>query len=215
MRKKNRRSIDRWLILPIKLIKLTTVLSIYQMYTYDYCIHEMNVLGCAKAKKRKTLGKTHWNTSFIFSSAFFTNMPRTKQVAKISTGEKAPCRQLATKVARKAPPADKNKKGHRFRPSTVALRDIQKLQNQPSCSSGRRLSSVPCARLRRSARLAFVSRPAPLRLCSTRRRPFLPSYLKKYSWLLFMPSEILSSRKIFSLPSVWKDGTRIFSRAIN
>lgn len=57
-------------------------------------------------------------------------MARTKQTARKSTGGKAPRKQLATKAARKsAPAAEKAKKPHRFRPGTVALREIKKLQN--------------------------------------------------------------------------------------
>ncbi|XWS30156.1 hypothetical protein CRYUN_Cryun24cG0093600 [Craigia yunnanensis] len=52
-------------------------------------------------------------------------MARTKQTARKSTGGKAPRKQLATKVARKSAPATGGvKKPHRFRPGTVALREI-------------------------------------------------------------------------------------------
>ncbi|KAK6120800.1 hypothetical protein DH2020_045463 [Rehmannia glutinosa] len=53
-------------------------------------------------------------------------MARTKQTARKSTGGKAPRKQLATKAARKSAPATGGvKKPHRFRPGTVALREIQ------------------------------------------------------------------------------------------
>ncbi len=57
-------------------------------------------------------------------------MARTKQTARKSTGGKAPRKQLATKVARmKArPQAGGVKKPHRYRPGTVALREIRKYQ---------------------------------------------------------------------------------------
>ena len=52
-------------------------------------------------------------------------MARTKQTARKSTGGKAPRKQLATKAARKSAPATGGvKKPHRFRPGTVALREI-------------------------------------------------------------------------------------------
>ena len=52
-------------------------------------------------------------------------MARTKQTARRSTGGKAPRKQLATKAARKvAPTAGGVKKPHRYRPGTVALREI-------------------------------------------------------------------------------------------
>lgn len=56
-------------------------------------------------------------------------MARTKQTARKSTGGKAPRKQLASKGARKsvAPPSGV-KKVHRFRPGTVALREIRRYQ---------------------------------------------------------------------------------------
>lgn len=56
-------------------------------------------------------------------------MARTKQTARKSTGGKAPRKQLATKAARKGAPATGGvKKPHRYRPGTVALREIRKFQ---------------------------------------------------------------------------------------
>ncbi|CAH2018660.1 unnamed protein product [Acanthoscelides obtectus] len=49
-------------------------------------------------------------------------MARTKQTARKSTGGKAPRKQLATKAARGV------KKPHRYRPGTVALREIRRYQ---------------------------------------------------------------------------------------
>ena len=54
-------------------------------------------------------------------------MARTKQTARKSTGGKAPRKQLATKAARKSAPATGGvKKPHRYRPGTVALREIRR-----------------------------------------------------------------------------------------
>ena len=59
-------------------------------------------------------------------------MARTKQTARKSTGGKAPAKarkQLATKAARKSGPATGGvKKPHRYRPGTVALREIRRYQ---------------------------------------------------------------------------------------
>ena len=56
-------------------------------------------------------------------------MARTKQTAKKSAGGKAPRKQLATKSARKtAPPTGGVKKPHRYRPGTIALREIRRYQ---------------------------------------------------------------------------------------
>ena len=59
----------------------------------------------------------------------FSDMARTKQTARKSTGGKAPRKQLATKAARKSAPATGGvKKPHRYRPGTVALREIRRYQ---------------------------------------------------------------------------------------
>jgi len=58
-------------------------------------------------------------------------MARTKQTARKSTGGKAPRKQLASKAARKsakAPSTGGLKKPHRYKPGTVALREIRKYQ---------------------------------------------------------------------------------------
>ena len=56
-------------------------------------------------------------------------MARTKQTARKSTGGMAPRKVLATKAARKSAPATGGvKKPHRYRPGTVALREIRKYQ---------------------------------------------------------------------------------------
>jgi len=72
-------------------------------------------------------------------------MARTKQTARKSTGGKAPRKQLATKAARKSAPTAGGvkkvrtescasysiltwKQPHRYRPGTVALREIRKYQ---------------------------------------------------------------------------------------
>ncbi|XP_065570350.1 histone H3-like [Artemia franciscana] len=56
-------------------------------------------------------------------------MAMTKQTARKSTGGKAPRKQLATKAARKSAPATRGvKKPHRYRPGTVALREIRHYQ---------------------------------------------------------------------------------------
>ncbi|KAH8356179.1 histone H3.3-like [Drosophila serrata] len=56
-------------------------------------------------------------------------MARTKQTARKSTGGKVPRKPMATKVARKTRPAVGGvKKPHRYRPGTVALREIRRYQ---------------------------------------------------------------------------------------
>merc|ERR1712072_220906 len=57
-------------------------------------------------------------------------MARTKQTARKSTGGKAPRKQLAAKAARKSAPTQTGgvKKPHRYKPGTVALREIRRYQ---------------------------------------------------------------------------------------
>jgi len=55
-------------------------------------------------------------------------MSRVKQTSRKSTGGKAPRRQLQTKAARKSVPVGGVRKPRRFRPGTVALREIRKHQ---------------------------------------------------------------------------------------
>lgn len=58
-------------------------------------------------------------------------MARTKQTARKSTGIKHPRKQLATKAARKTASTAVTggiKKPHRYKPGTVALREIRKFQ---------------------------------------------------------------------------------------
>ncbi|KAH3765208.1 Histones H3 and H4 [Pelomyxa schiedti] len=57
-------------------------------------------------------------------------MARTKQTARKSTGGKAPRKHIASKAAAQPskPAASGIQKPHRFRPGTVALREIRKFQ---------------------------------------------------------------------------------------
>ncbi|PRP85685.1 histone H3.3A, isoform B [Planoprotostelium fungivorum] len=56
-------------------------------------------------------------------------MARTKQTARKSTGGKAPRKHVANKAARKSAVSSGGvKKPHRFKPGTVALREIRKYQ---------------------------------------------------------------------------------------
>merc|ERR1711890_60110 len=69
------------------------------------------------------MGTTQHNTSQL------SNVARTKQTARKSTGGKAPRKQLASKAARKSAPVSGGvKKPHRYKPGTVALREIRRFQ---------------------------------------------------------------------------------------
>ncbi|XP_072526882.1 uncharacterized protein [Salminus brasiliensis] len=77
-----------------------------------------------------SLALSHTHTHSVFNvRSEFNAMARTKQTARKSTGGKAPRKQLATKAARKSAPATGGvKKPHRYRPGTVALREIRRYQ---------------------------------------------------------------------------------------
>ena len=67
-----------------------------------------------------------WDATNLPSLTTVSTMARTKQTARKSTGGKAPRKQLATKAARKSAPTTGGvKKPHRYRPGTVALREIR------------------------------------------------------------------------------------------
>jgi histone H3 len=79
-----------------------------------------------KKKKTKKQKKTVCQHQQLHLNS---RMARTKQTARKSTGGKAPRKHVASKAARKATPSGAGiKKPHRFRPGTVALREIRRYQ---------------------------------------------------------------------------------------
>ncbi len=81
-------------------------------------------------------------------------MARTKQTARKSTGGKAPRKQVAAKATRKASPSSGGmKKPRRFRPGTVALREIRRYQKSTSLL----LRRAPFQRLVREVASDFKS----------------------------------------------------------
>jgi histone H3 len=82
-------------------------------------------------------------------------MARTKQTARKSTGGKAPRKQLASKAARKSAPSTGGvKKPHRYKPGTVALREIRRYQK----STELLIRKLPFQRLVRFIALLPVGR---------------------------------------------------------
>jgi histone H3 len=79
-------------------------------------------------------------------------MARTKQTARKATGGKAPRKQVASKAARKSASGSGGvKKPHRYRPGTVALREIRKYQR----STELLIRKLPFQRLVREISLDF------------------------------------------------------------
>lgn len=84
---------------------------------------------CKKARGLKGAFILVRDLNSFTGSVYTLAMARTKQTARKSTGGKAPRKQLATKAARKSAPATGGvKKPHRYRPGTVALREIRRYQ---------------------------------------------------------------------------------------
>ncbi|CAC5392752.1 H3 [Mytilus coruscus] len=89
-------------------------------------------------------------------------MARTKQTARKSTGGKAPRKQLATKAARKSAPATGGvKKPHRYRPGTVALREIRRYQKSTELLIRKLPSRDWSVKSPKTSRLISVSRVQP------------------------------------------------------
>lgn len=88
---------------------------------------ENNILPCALPSFLATFSII---TLLLKQPSKFWKMARTKQTARKSTAQKVPRKQLAAqKVARKTAPLSSGvKKPHKFRPGTVALREIRKYQ---------------------------------------------------------------------------------------
>ena len=82
-------------------------------------------------------------------------MARTKQTARKNTGAKAPRKHLANKAARKTANVQTGgiKKPHRFRPGTVALREIRRFQK----STELLIRKLPFQRLVREIAQEFKS----------------------------------------------------------
>ena len=74
-------------------------------------------------------------------------MARTKQTARKSVGKKAPRKQLATEAAKDSAP----RKPRRYRPGTVALREIRRYQK----STDLLIRKLPFQRLVRELALSF------------------------------------------------------------
>jgi histone H3 len=88
----------------------------------DFCGDRLVRAESDSGRRKKRSGSSQQQTPT-------TTMARTKQTARKSTGGKAPRKQLATKAARKSAPATGGvKKPHRYRPGTVALREIRRYQ---------------------------------------------------------------------------------------
>jgi histone H3 len=103
---------------------------------------------------RPTLRPIHELTVSHTVSVHIRIYTPTNTSARKSTGGKAPRKQLATKAARKSAPATGGvKKPHRYRPGTVALREIRRYQK----STDLLIRKLPFQRLVREIAQDFKS----------------------------------------------------------
>ncbi|KEH16402.1 histone H3.2 [Medicago truncatula] len=127
-------------------------------------------------------------------------MARTKQTARKSTGGKAPRKQLATKAARKSAPATGGvKKPHRFRPGTVALREIRKYQKSTELLIRKLHSNVLFVKSLRISKPISDSRAVLFLLFKKLLKLILLVCLKIQIFALFMLRELLLCLRIFNL----------------
>lgn len=127
-------------------------------------------------------------------------MARTKQTARKSTAQKVPRKQLVVqKISRKPVPTTGIKKPHRFKPGTVALREIRKFQKSVTFMLFRPIFSFESSLFRdwwerlplsSSRKCAFRARLSWL--CNRHLRPF---------WFRCSrtPTYVLSTRKEWRL----------------
>ncbi|XP_054985578.1 histone H3.1-like [Sorex araneus] len=122
-------------------------------------------------------------------------MARTKQTARKSTGGKAPRKQLATKAARKSAPATGGvKKPHRYRPGTVALREIRRYQK----STELLIRKLPFQRLVREIAQDFKTdlrfQSSAVMALQEACEAYLVGLFEDTNLCLFLTSEAMSGR---------------------
>ncbi|KAF9004606.1 hypothetical protein BDQ17DRAFT_401549 [Cyathus striatus] len=136
-------------------------------------------------------------------------MARTKQTARKSTGGKAPRKQLATKAAKSAArktattAAGGVKKPHRFRPGTVALREIRRYQKSTELLIRKLPFRGWFVRLLRISRLISVSNLLPLWLFKRPLKHILSHFSKTLIWLLSTLNVLQFNPRISPLPAVY------------
>lgn len=146
-------------------------------------------------------------------------MARTKQTARKSTGGKAPRKQLASKAARKSAPSTGGvKKPHRYKPGTVALREIRRYQKSTELlirklpfqrlvstrknNKPTQMASLIHSRFVRShkiSRVIFAFNPQPSVLSRNQWSHTWSHCLKIQTFVPSTPSALQSSPKISSL----------------
>jgi histone H3 len=98
-------------------------------FTFKYLFFNTSKRFFSTKKNKTKKKKKNKKNCYVQQLHLNSRMARTKQTARKSTGGKAPRKHVASKAARKATPSGAGiKKPHRFRPGTVALREIRRYQ---------------------------------------------------------------------------------------
>jgi histone H3 len=93
------------------------------------CMADKGKSNCASRKSSPPVNSLASLGRTVFVVRTTGKMARTKQIARKSTGSKAPRKPLATKAPSKSTPVTGGvKKPHRYRPGTVVLREIRRYQ---------------------------------------------------------------------------------------
>jgi hypothetical protein len=130
-------------------------------------------------------------------SSYNQIMARTKQTARKSTAQKVPRKQLVVqKISRKQVPTTGIKKPHRFKPGTVALREIRKFQKSVTLMLFRPISSSENSPFRDWSERSppSSSRKCVFRVklswhCNRRLKHFLFHCLRTPTYVLFTRKE--------------------------
>ena len=137
-------------------------------------------------------------------------MARTKQTARKQTsGGKAPRKSISNKAARKSAPVDMGiKKPHRYRPGTVALREIRKFQK----STDLLIRKLPFQRLIReiadNSNRTSDSKAKLSSLCKKQQKPTWLDFLKILISVLSMRKESPLCQKICNSPEESEENTK-------
>merc|ERR1712166_1699763 len=113
-------------------------------------------------------------------------MARTKHTARKMTGAKQPRKHIAHKQSKgKAPAAGGVKRAHRFRPGTVALREIRRFQKSTELLIKNFLSKDSLEKSPTTSRLTLDSNLPP---SSPSKRPLKPTWSDFSKTPTFAPS---------------------------
>ena len=122
-------------------------------------------------------------------------MARKKQTARVSTGGKAPRKELATAAERKAAPDGEGPRKRSFKPGTVAPREIRKYQKTTELL----LRKKPCNRLVREIsqdiKFDFSFKPNAIKALQESAEVFLVERFEDINKLAIHASRVTIQKK--------------------